>query len=142
MADPRGARALARRRRRRRRRGGAVPTTRGRRGGRRPGGGCGRRARPQSRAVPLAQPGARGRRDVHPRPPPMSRVEAIITDFGGVLTSPLMDSFTGLMDSSGISLESLGKAMATISERQGSNPLFELETGRMTEAAFLGALSE
>ncbi len=32
--------------------------------------------------------------------------------------------------------------MATIAERQGSNPLFELETGRITEAAFMGAMSE
>ena len=72
----------------------------------------------------------------------MSRVEAVISDFGGVLTSPLLEGFTGVTQSSGISLESLGKAMAAIAERQGSNPLFELETGRMTEAAFMGALSE
>jgi putative hydrolase of the HAD superfamily len=72
----------------------------------------------------------------------MNRVEAIISDFGGVLTSPLLDGFTGVMESSGISLESLGKAMVAIAERQESNPLFELETGRMTEAAFMDALSE
>jgi putative hydrolase of the HAD superfamily len=72
----------------------------------------------------------------------MSRVDAIISDFGGVLTSPLMESFVGLMDASGVSLESLGKAMGAIAERQGSNPLFELETGRMTEAAFFGAIED
>ncbi len=72
----------------------------------------------------------------------MSRVEAIISDFGGVLTSPLLESFAGLMESSGISLESVGKAMVAIAEREGSNPLFELETGRITEAAFMDALSE
>ncbi len=72
----------------------------------------------------------------------MSRVRAIISDFGGVLTTPLLESFAGLMQESGVSLESVGKAMATIAERQGSNPLFELETGRLTEAAFMGALSE
>jgi putative hydrolase of the HAD superfamily len=72
----------------------------------------------------------------------MSRVRAIISDFGGVLTTPLLESFAGLMQESGVSLESVGKAMATIAERQGSNPLFELETGRVTEAAFMGALSE
>jgi putative hydrolase of the HAD superfamily len=32
--------------------------------------------------------------------------------------------------------------MVAIAERQESNPLFELETGRMTEAAFMDALSE
>ncbi len=72
----------------------------------------------------------------------MSRVEAIISDFGGVLTSPLLESFAGLMQSSGISLEAVGKAMAAIAERQGSNPLFELETGRVTEAAFFAALED
>jgi putative hydrolase of the HAD superfamily len=70
----------------------------------------------------------------------MSRIEAIISDFGGVLTSPLLHSFAAFQDSSGISLEELGRAMAAIAERHGANPLFELETGRMTEAAFLGSL--
>ena len=72
----------------------------------------------------------------------MNRVDAIISDFGGVLTSPLMQSFVGLLDASGVSLESLGKAMGAIGERQGSNPLFELETGRMTEAAFFEAIQD
>jgi len=72
----------------------------------------------------------------------MSRVQAIISDFGGVLTSPLQESFVDLMQDSGVSLESLGKAMATIAERQGSNPLFELETGRISEGAFFSSLED
>ena len=72
----------------------------------------------------------------------MSRFEAIVSDFGGVLTSPLLDSFVAFQNSSGISLEALGKAMAAIAGRTGANPLFELETGRMTEAGFLHALGE
>jgi putative hydrolase of the HAD superfamily len=71
----------------------------------------------------------------------MSRVAAVISDFGGVLTSPLLDSFAAFQDSSGISLQDLGAAMAAIAERRGSNPLFDLETGRMTEATFLRELS-
>jgi putative hydrolase of the HAD superfamily len=71
----------------------------------------------------------------------MSRIEAVITDFGGVLTSPLLDSFAAFQDSSGISLKSLGLAMAAVAARDGANPLFELETGRMTEAQFLGSLA-
>jgi putative hydrolase of the HAD superfamily len=71
----------------------------------------------------------------------MSRLPAVITDFGGVLTSPLMDSFAAFQDSSGISLEALGSAMAAVAARDGVNPLFELETGRLTEAAFLGSLA-
>ena len=72
----------------------------------------------------------------------MSRIEAVISDFGGVLTSPLLDSFAAFQNSSGISLEQLGMAMAAVATRQGANPLFELETGRMTEAAFLKSLGE
>jgi putative hydrolase of the HAD superfamily len=72
----------------------------------------------------------------------MSPIEAVISDFGGVLTSPLLDSFAAFQDSSGVSLEDLGATMATIAQRRGSNPLFDLETGRMTEDAFLRELSE
>ena len=72
----------------------------------------------------------------------MSRIEAIVSDFGGVLTSPLVDSFVGVLGSSGVTFEELGKAMATLAERQGSNPLFELETGRLSEPQFMGALAD
>ena len=72
----------------------------------------------------------------------MTRIEAIISDFGGVLTSPLLDSFAAFQDSWGISLEQLGSAMGAIAGRLGVHPLSELETGRMTEADFLGGLAE
>ncbi len=72
----------------------------------------------------------------------MSRIQAIISDFGGVLTSPLLDSFAAFQNASGISLEQLGGAMAAIAQREGANPLFELETGRMSEAGFIQQLSE
>jgi putative hydrolase of the HAD superfamily len=70
----------------------------------------------------------------------MSPIEAVISDFGGVLTSPLIESYTAVQDTSGIPLEALGKAMAAIAERNGSNPLFELETGRLSESQFLDGL--
>ena len=72
----------------------------------------------------------------------MSQIEAVISDFGGVLTSALADSFVGVLDSSGVSLEELGKAMAAVAARAGANPLFELETGRLSEAQFMGSLSD
>jgi putative hydrolase of the HAD superfamily len=72
----------------------------------------------------------------------MSRIGAIVSDFGGVLTSPLLDSFAAFQDSSGVPLEALGSAMAAVAQRHGANPLFELETGRMTEAEFLRSLGE
>lgn len=72
--------------------------------------------------------------------PPAGQIEAIISDFGGVLTSPLLDSFLAFQESSGVPLEDLGLAMAAIAARNSTNPLFELETGRMTEAEFLAEL--
>jgi putative hydrolase of the HAD superfamily len=68
-------------------------------------------------------------------------IRAIISDFGGVLTSPLREAFAAFEEHTGIPVEVLGSAMAAISERNGAHPLFELETGRMTEAAFLQALA-
>ncbi len=70
----------------------------------------------------------------------MMPIRAVVSDFGGVLTSPLLDSFLAFRNSSGISLEQLGLAMVAVAEQTGANPLFELETGRMTEAAFLQSL--
>jgi putative hydrolase of the HAD superfamily len=71
----------------------------------------------------------------------MGRIEAVLSDFGGVLTSPLRDTFRAFQDSSGISLASLGSAMAAVAARTGAHPLFELETGRLTEADFLAGLA-
>jgi putative hydrolase of the HAD superfamily len=71
----------------------------------------------------------------------MSRIEAIVSDFGGVLTTPLLDAFLGLQERRGIPLEAFGAALARAAEADGgANPLFELETGRLTEAQFVDKL--
>ena len=70
-----------------------------------------------------------------------SRITTVISDFGGVLTTPLLNSFAAFQDQTGIAPESLGRAMQSIAERDGAHPLYELETGRMTEAAFLARLA-
>jgi putative hydrolase of the HAD superfamily len=67
-------------------------------------------------------------------------VTAVISDFGGVLTTPLVGSFQKFQERSGVSLADLGIALATLAAARGDNPLFELETGRLTEADFLTAL--
>jgi putative hydrolase of the HAD superfamily len=71
----------------------------------------------------------------------MTRIEAVVSDFGGVLTTPLIESYTAVQESSGVPMEALGKAMAAIMDRDGSHPLFELETGRLSETRFLDELS-
>ena len=72
----------------------------------------------------------------------MAEIEAIVSDFGGVLTTPLLSSFMAVQDEIGISPENLGKAMRTITEEDGENPLFALERGEMTEADFLERLGD
>ncbi len=67
-------------------------------------------------------------------------IEAIVSDFGGVLTTPLLRSFAAFQDQTGIPAESLGRAMGRIAERDGEHPLFELERGRMSEEDFLAGL--
>ncbi len=71
----------------------------------------------------------------------MTEIKAAISDFGGVLTSALTQSFAAYQDHSGISIEALGQAMHAIAERDGAHPLYELETGRMTERDFLDAVA-
>ena len=70
----------------------------------------------------------------------MSGIETIVCDFGGVLTSPLLGAFTAYGEASGIGLEQLGQAIATVAQRDGENPLFALETGAVTEEKFLTEL--
>jgi putative hydrolase of the HAD superfamily len=67
-------------------------------------------------------------------------LRAIISDFGGVLTTPLIQSFAAFQDETGIAPEALGRAMQRIAERDGAHPLFELECGRLTETEFLEGL--
>jgi putative hydrolase of the HAD superfamily len=66
----------------------------------------------------------------------------VISDFGGVLTTPLIGSFGAVQDRTGIPTAALGTAMQTIAAADGAHPLFELETGRMTEVDFLAKLAE
>jgi epoxide hydrolase-like predicted phosphatase len=69
-------------------------------------------------------------------------ITTVISDFGGVLTTPLMRSFAAFQDETGIGSEALGRAMQRAAERDGAHPLFELEKGRMTEDAFLELLRD
>lgn len=68
-------------------------------------------------------------------------IRAVISDFGGVLTSPLLGAFARFQEDTGVTLEQLGIAIAAGAERlDGRNPLFELECGRISEERFLEIL--
>ena len=74
-------------------------------------------------------------------PEPGTPIEAVISDFGGVLTTPLVQSFMAFQDETGISAETLGEAMQAVTKAEGENPLFRLERGEITEDSFLERLS-
>ncbi|HVV89503.1 MAG TPA: HAD family phosphatase [Solirubrobacterales bacterium] len=70
-------------------------------------------------------------------------IEAVVSDFGGVLTTPLMNSFLAMQDAHGITAEDFGKAMRAVAAAgDGENPLFKLERGDVTEAQFLESLRD
>lgn len=71
----------------------------------------------------------------------MPDIQAVISDFGGVLTSPLAGAFAAFEAHSGVPLAELGRAMAAVGVQRGANPLFELETGRMSETEFLSRIA-
>jgi putative hydrolase of the HAD superfamily len=72
----------------------------------------------------------------------MSAPKAVISDFGGVLTTPLGNAFAAWSQESGIALEDLGRAMAASLERHGEHPLFVLERGELSEVEFMARLQD
>jgi putative hydrolase of the HAD superfamily len=65
---------------------------------------------------------------------------AVISDFGGVLTSPLVRAFAAAQGGVEIPPEAYGTAMAAATAGGGELPLFALERGEITEAEFLAQL--
>ena len=70
------------------------------------------------------------------------RIDAVICDFGGVLTTPLEASFAQFAADAGIELASLGHAMVRATGERGANPLFELERGELSERDFLAVVGD
>jgi epoxide hydrolase-like predicted phosphatase len=70
------------------------------------------------------------------------RITTVISDFGGVLTTPLVQSFAAVQDETGIPFEELAKAMGQIEKDDGKHPLYELEKGNLSEVDFLRKLGD
>jgi putative hydrolase of the HAD superfamily len=64
-------------------------------------------------------------------------IQAVVSDFGGVLTAPLLGAFERARDD-GIDVrsEAFGEAMAYSLRHDGVHPLFALERGEITEREF------
>ena len=65
----------------------------------------------------------------------------VISDFGGVLTTPLIDAFASVQDRVGIPPKTFGEALRGLA-KDGDNPLFELERGEITEKDFQKQLAD
>ena len=66
----------------------------------------------------------------------------VISDFGGVLTTPLGEAFANFQDKMDIEPKTFGVAMKDVLEKTGKHPLFELECGRITQKAFEDQLAD
>ena len=66
----------------------------------------------------------------------MSKIRAVISDFGGVLTNPLWEAFAGWNERVGADPGVLGMALQKAAEERGEHPLYALEKGQMTEDEF------
>jgi putative hydrolase of the HAD superfamily len=68
-------------------------------------------------------------------------IRAVVSDFGGVLTAPLMEGFARFQADTGVAPEEFRAALArAAAANDGRNPLFELEVGAIGEGDFLAAL--
>jgi putative hydrolase of the HAD superfamily len=63
-------------------------------------------------------------------------IKALISDFGGVLTTPLSAGFLAYEEEAPFTLAELGQALQAAGERYGEHPLHSLERGEITEAEF------
>jgi len=72
----------------------------------------------------------------------MTAVEAVVSDFGGVLTTPLLEAFAALQAAKQIPLEAFGGGLARAAERYGEQPLHALETGAISEREFVALLGD
>jgi putative hydrolase of the HAD superfamily len=67
-------------------------------------------------------------------------IQAIVSDFGGVLTTSMPGAFARVQEGTGVPTEAYGEAMAHSLAHDGVHPLFALERGEISEADFFARL--
>jgi putative hydrolase of the HAD superfamily len=67
-------------------------------------------------------------------------IRGVISDFGGVLTSPLLPAFERLQDGIKVPAEAYPVAFDHSLARDGVHPLFALERGEISEVEFIARL--
>jgi putative hydrolase of the HAD superfamily len=69
-------------------------------------------------------------------------IRAIVSDFGGVLTTPITTPLAAVAARAGLAVDELRAALAACFADEATHPFFELECGRMTEAQFVALLEQ
>jgi putative hydrolase of the HAD superfamily len=67
-------------------------------------------------------------------------IKAVVSDFGGVVTLPLIEGFKRAHEEIGVPVDALRKAMDLTASRAPEPPLWTLERGQMSEPDFLAGL--
>jgi putative hydrolase of the HAD superfamily len=67
-------------------------------------------------------------------------IKAVVSDFGGVVTLPLIEGFERAHAELGVPLDALRTAMELTASRAPEPPLWTLERGQMTESDFIAGL--
>ena len=92
------------------------------------------------RVLPLAPRGPRRRRALR-HPAPRRVIRAVVSDFGGVLTAPLLDGFARIQADLGVPPAAFGSAIANAERgRRRATRCTQLEVGAIAEDEFLAVL--
>ena len=69
-------------------------------------------------------------------------IKAVVSDFGGVVTLPLIEGFKRAHAEIGVPIEALAAAMKLTASRNPEPPLWTLERGQLSEPDFLKGLED
>lgn len=67
-------------------------------------------------------------------------VQAVISDFGGVLSSPMFDAFKAFQADLGVGEDALARALGQATQEDGENPIYALERGEVSEGEFIARM--
>ncbi|MGW8531360.1 MULTISPECIES: HAD family hydrolase [Nocardiopsidaceae] len=71
----------------------------------------------------------------------LKRIEAVVCDYGGVLTNPLIETLEHFAGAAGLTPDAILTAMGAAAERNGADPMALLEVGAITEADLVSQIT-
>ncbi|QUX24766.1 HAD family phosphatase [Nocardiopsis sp. MT53] len=71
----------------------------------------------------------------------VNRIEAVVCDYGGVLTNPLHETLEHFARAAGLSADAILTAMGAAAAKVGADPMALLEVGAITEAEMVASIT-